>query len=224
MAPTDALESLVAAECSGPVAASVAAIAEVARDRFGAGVCAVLFYGSCLRQGEDENKIVDLYVLVDDYRSVHSRWWARWLNRALPPNVYYMETPFEGRQVAAKVALMSADDFMRGADGTWFHSYIWARFAQPCRLAYCPDETLRQGLIGKLAAAVRVMTREVLPPNAGGVHRARSLGAGPAGNLCLGIKVGKNPAGRWRSFGPSKSAMKPSRPWQRAWRFQIAAP
>ena len=33
----------------------------------GAGVCAVLFYGSCLRDGYRDGLLVDLYLLVDDY-------------------------------------------------------------------------------------------------------------------------------------------------------------
>ena len=66
------LEAIVAAELAAPAAAPVAAIADAARAVHGQPVCAVLFYGSCRRDGYRDGLLVDLYLLVDDYAAVHA--------------------------------------------------------------------------------------------------------------------------------------------------------
>ena len=158
----DALEALRREETAEPVAAPIAAIVEAARARHGAAVAAVLFYGSCLRLNNDDGKIVDLYVLVDSYGVVYGRGLRAFLNWALPPNVFYLETPFEGRQVRAKYALISLADFESGASGGWFHPYLWARFAQPCRLPFCRDAAVRTRVVAALTGSVRKVAGEGL--------------------------------------------------------------
>jgi predicted nucleotidyltransferase len=149
------LEALRRSEIAAPVAAPIAAISEAARRRHGEGVAAVLFYGSCLRLDSDEGKVVDLYVLVDSYRAAYGTGLRAALNWALPPNVFYLEIPFEDRIVRAKYAVVSLADFAAGAGGRWFHPYLWARFAQPCRLAVCRDDDTRRRVTATLAAAAR---------------------------------------------------------------------
>src|SRR3546814_18572185 len=61
-----------------------------------------------------------------------------------------------------KYAVVSLADFAAGAGGRWFHPYLWARFAQPCRLAWCRDEAVRQAVVASLAAAVRKCLAEGL--------------------------------------------------------------
>ncbi len=158
----DALTALRDAETAQAVAAPITAIVEAARARHGAAVSAVVFYGSCLRLGDDDGKIVDLYVLVDSYAAVYGKGLRAFLNWALPPNVFYLEAPFEGRQVRAKYALISLADFERGASGRWFHPYLWARFAQPCRLPYCRDAAVRARVVAALAASARKVVGEGL--------------------------------------------------------------
>ncbi len=154
------LEALLHDEVDQSVAPAISAIVAAARKRHGPAVAAVLFYGSCLREKSDEGKIVDLYLLVDSYRSAHGQGLAALLNWALPPNVYFLETSFEERQVRAKYAVISTTDFAAGAGGQWFHPYLWARFAQPCRLPYCRDAKTRAVVIGALAGALRKSTEE----------------------------------------------------------------
>jgi predicted nucleotidyltransferase len=155
------LEALRRAETALPVAPPIAAIAEAARARHGA-VAAVIFYGSCLRLGSDDGRIVDLYLVVDSYRAAYGFGLRAFMNWALPPNVFYLETPFEERRVRAKYAVVSRADFAAGAGGRWFHPYLWARFAQPCRLAWCRDEAARQAVVAGLAGAVRKCVAEGL--------------------------------------------------------------
>lgn len=157
----DGLEVLRRAETALPVAPPVAAIVEAARARHGS-VAAVLFYGSCLRLGDDDGKIVDLYLVVDSYRAAYGAGLRAALNKALPPNVFYLEAPFAERRVRAKYAVVSLEDFAAGAGGRWFHPYLWARFAQPCRLAWCRDEAARGAMVASLAGAARKCVAEGL--------------------------------------------------------------
>ncbi|WP_299399105.1 hypothetical protein [Pelagibius sp.] len=152
------LEALLQAEVQRPVAPSVAqpiaAIAEAAKQRHGA-VAATLFYGSCLGRETLEGRIADLYLLVDSYADAHRSGLSALANRALPPNVYYLETrDAEGAVVRAKYAVCSLADFAAGAGGRWFHPYLWARFAQPCRLVYSRDADVRAQVTSVLARSV----------------------------------------------------------------------
>jgi hypothetical protein len=141
----------------------VHALADHVRGLFEKTAQAILFYGSCLRSGDDREGIVDLYVLVDSYPRTYSRHiWAT-LNKLLPPNVYYLEIPFEGRKVRAKYAVLSVADFHRGVSPDWFHSYIWGRFAQPTAVVYARTEDVAAKIYQSLARAVRTFVSNVLP-------------------------------------------------------------
>ena len=160
---TPELRELLRAEISGPVEPQIAAIADLARARYGQNACAVLFYGSCLRRGYKDDDVVDLYLIIDRYgRGPVSRLTAL-LNWLLPPNVVYLETDVGGGTVRAKCAIISLGDFERGVSGRWFHSYMWARFAQPCRLAYVRNDDLTERILGALEGAAETMVREVCP-------------------------------------------------------------
>ncbi len=141
---------------------SVQALADRLIERYG-DPAAILFYGSCMRAGDDRGGMVDLYVLVDDYRSVYPvRLWAS-LNKLLPPNVFYLEVPFEGRRVRAKYAVLSLKDFEKGTSMDWFHSYLWGRFAQPSAFAHCRDPETADRVIGAMGQAVVTFIRRVIP-------------------------------------------------------------
>lgn len=129
------------------------------RQRFGAGVQAILIYGSYLRGKRDT--LLDFYVLLEDYAAMRSPWQAvlAWM---LPPNVYqvrYASPPAESR---AKFAVMTLDRF-EYAQQHDFHSYFWARFAQPSGLLYCRDETVRQRLVAAISQATSTLVRRVVP-------------------------------------------------------------
>ncbi|NIA71491.1 hypothetical protein HBA54_23145 [Pelagibius litoralis] len=158
----DDLGPLLRAEIAQPVGEQIAAIAAAAEHRHGA-VAAVLFYGSCLRESSVQNKVVDLYLIVDSYKEAHGGRLSALFNRALPPNVYYLETAYGDAVVLrAKYAVCSLADFAAGAGGRWFHPYLWARFAQPSRLAYCRNEATRTAITAILARAARKMVEEGL--------------------------------------------------------------
>ena len=141
---------------------TVLALGEILRRRFGSHAQAVLFYGSCRRSNDDTDGIVDLYVLVDDYRAAHGRSLPAIANRLLAPNVYYLELPIAGRIARAKYAVVSLDQFQRGTED-WFHPYLWGRFAQPCGLLYVTDETVRRRVVRALVAAIATFASRTLP-------------------------------------------------------------
>jgi hypothetical protein len=117
-------------------------------------VCAVLFYGSCLRDGYHEGLMVDLYLLVDGYAAVHGPGLMRWLNRLIPPNVYYIDTAFGGGRVRAKYALVSLPQFERLVRPGNLNPYFWARFAQPTGLVWARDAGVMRRVQGALVQAI----------------------------------------------------------------------
>ena len=155
------LGNLLRAEVAGSVEPQIAAITNLARTRYGQNACAVLFYGSCLRRGYQDDDVVDLYLIIDHYMHSPVSRLSAFLNWLLPPNVVYLETNFAGGTVRAKCAIISLGDFERGVSGRWFHSYMWARFAQPCRLAYVRNNDVTERILGALEGAAGTMVREV---------------------------------------------------------------
>jgi len=141
---------------------AVVALGDMLRARFGSHAQAVLFYGSCRRSHDDTGGVVDLYVLVDDYRAAYGHLLPALANRVLAPNVYYLEVPFAGRTARAKYAVVSLDHFERGTV-RWFHPYLWGRFAQPCGLLHAADDEVRRRVIRALAAAVATFAAQTLP-------------------------------------------------------------
>jgi len=137
-------------------------IREVLR-RHGDAVQAVLYYGSCLRTGAELEGLVDLYVLVDDYRAVSRNSFQALLNRMLPPNVFYLEVPFGGQTLRSKYAVLSLRDLQKGTSPSWFHSYLWGRFSQPTALVYRRAEDVALQVTTALAAAVITFITRVLP-------------------------------------------------------------
>lgn len=130
-------------------------------DRHGAGIAAVLLYGSYLRGKRDT--LLDFYVLVDDLGAALPGRWQVLGNRLLPPNVYYLSLPAGDGTPAlrAKYATMTLDQFTRGMKR--FQSYFWSRFTQPVGLVYARDAEGRRRVTQALADAVDTFVRTVAP-------------------------------------------------------------
>lgn len=157
------LLDLIRRKADQPATGAVQALADRIRATYGDAVQGILFYGSCLRSGDDRGGMVDLYVIVERYRSAYrSRFWAA-LNKLLPPNVFYLETRAEGRVVRAKYAVLSLADLKRGTSRAWFHSYLWGRFAQPAAVLYAADDGIADQLYQALAQAVSTFLARVMP-------------------------------------------------------------
>jgi len=129
------------------------------QQRYGDGLQAVLIYGSYLRGKRDT--LLDFYVLLDSYRSMPSAWQGV-LGRALPPNVYQIHHGAPPDEIRAKYALLSLAGFERAVSRD-FHSYFWARFAQPCGILYCRNEQVEQRVIEAICQACTTFTGRVVP-------------------------------------------------------------
>ncbi len=153
--PSDLLER-VREQCTQPMSGDLDGIVRAVHARLGDALVALLVYGSCLRNGDLSDGMVDLYALVDSYAHAHRTRVQQLANAWLPPTVIVISaaTP-DGRTLHAKCAILSLQDFETGTR-SWFQSYLWARFAQPCRLVYSKDEQT-QGRV-HLALAQAVMT------------------------------------------------------------------
>jgi len=139
------LAAVVEAELARPVAPAIAKAAR--RIAAGLGGQAVLFYGSVLRTGDLEG-VLDFYVLTETPPRQGP------LGRWLWPDVSYHEVAEGGRTIRAKVATMSLDRFTTAAEGRHFDTTIWARFVQPCALAWTIDQSVARKVREAVAAAI----------------------------------------------------------------------
>lgn len=157
------LQDLISQESRTEMFPSAMAMVEHLKGTYGPSVQAVVFYGSCLRLGTDEDLMLDFYVLIDSMSNAISNPVSAALGTLLPPNVYYHECDFEDRIVRAKVAVMTLGGFVRGTDGSTFASALWARFAQPAAIVYAKDETARTAVERALARAVKTLLSKTAP-------------------------------------------------------------
>lgn len=143
--------------------AAVSVLVREILTRYGENVQGILFYGSCLHKGEDLHGLFDLYVLVNSYARVNRNTLHATLNSILPPNVFYLEVPYEQHKMRAKYAILSIDDLLTGTSPQWFHSYLWARFCQPTQMVYaCGDDVVAQ-VSTAIAQSVLTFIARVLP-------------------------------------------------------------
>ena len=157
LSAADGLREIIAEETARPVPEAVAAASRAIVARHGDAVRAVLFYGACLRAGPADDGLLDFYVLVERYGDIYDGWFAGAANYLLPPNVFFMETPWRGRALRAKYAVISLEQFARLASPRAVQPMIWARFCQPTRLVHARDEQTRATIIAALAGAVTTM-------------------------------------------------------------------
>ncbi len=161
MGEAEGLKVWLRRQIEQPYSEPVTALVEALRVRYGEAVVAVLMYGSCLRSGDPFDGLVDLYVLVDDYSRAYPSRWLAIANCLLPPNVFYLEVEVAAQTLRAKYAVLSRRDFAFGM--RWFQSYLWGRFAQPCRLLYRRDPDTAVWVVDCLLQAMRMFVRQTAP-------------------------------------------------------------
>ena len=157
------LQQLISRQISAESPDAVEQLGVVLRQRYGDAVDAILYYGSCLRQGDALEGVVDLYVVVSSYPAALSSFWRSLVYFIIPPTVKYMEVEIDGAVARTKYALISRRDFRRGTSERWFHSYLWGRFSQPCQLVFSANETTREFIVDCLARAVCTLMSRTAP-------------------------------------------------------------
>ena len=143
---------------------SIEPLLEEIRQKHGEALLAILVYGSWLRGKRDT--MLDFYVLVEDYHTLDSRWQG-WMCHLLPPNVYHIHHKNDDPEAAnpelrAKYALLTLSRFGKAMQRD-FHSYFWARFAQPCEILYVRDNATRDVLKAALNSASGTFMQRVVP-------------------------------------------------------------
>ncbi len=161
-APPPRLIEIIARQCAQTPDPALEVLRDSLQARYGDALQAILYYGSCLRGGNPFDGLVDLYVIVDDYRGAYPGRRMALLNALLPPNVFYMEEKLPQGTLRTKYAVLSRRDLDRGCS-RWFHSYVWARFAQPTGLLYARDQATEDEIHTRLAQAVMTFMARVLP-------------------------------------------------------------
>jgi hypothetical protein len=150
------LSALLTEALDRPLSSDIRAIAgHVLSQRRGAA--AVLAYGSCLRDVDPEESLVDLYVLMEREEDISTNWASRLGARLVPPNVYYAEMNHGGRTLRCKYAVMTLESFAERMRARTANPYFWARFAQPSALVHVSSDANRKRVIGALVDAVVTM-------------------------------------------------------------------
>lgn len=138
------LATRIAAALERPVEHAVRAFAERLAPVDALGV---LFYGSNLRTGSLDG-VLDFYVLTQGPQ-VEKIW----------PRVSYHEWTCDGVPLRAKVATMALETFRAAAAGELLDTTIWARFVQPCALAWERDAEAGAAIAGAVAQAACTAAR-----------------------------------------------------------------
>lgn len=156
---TVSLTALTAAELAEPVDPRVTEMAAAVAMFYPSAARAVLFYGSCLRERQLDGLMLDFYLIVSDYEAAYGKGWLARANRLIPPNVF----PFEHGGLTAKYAVLSEEDFARLCGAQADNVSVWARFAQPARLAWAADDAARAAMTAAVAEAAPTLLRLALP-------------------------------------------------------------
>lgn len=165
------LAQAIAAEIARPVTDEAAALSQALQQRHGGNVAATLFYGSCLRPptedsigpGGADERLYDFYLIVDDLRAANPNAALALGNRILPPNIFYIETPFREGTLRAKYAVLTLAQFVHGCSTRHFHNYFWGRFAQPAAIPHARDSATRRALEGALGQAIVTLLGNTAP-------------------------------------------------------------
>ncbi len=149
-------------DLAAPAPLGLEPLLEALKRQYGDHLLGVLLYGSCRRQDQLGDGLVDLLVLVSGYRDVHGTGPSALLNWLLPPNVYYLEAGPEHRRLRSKYAVITPAQFRRRCRNP-IDLYFWARFSQPCRLVLAASPTLAEDLADARAAAAAFFSDRIVP-------------------------------------------------------------
>ena len=160
---TKAIIKILDAEQLKPTA-NVTAMCDKIKARHADRVQAFLYYGSSLRAMNDPDKMLDFYVLVDNYRKTHKNPVRAFLNWTIPPAVYYLENENEdGTLSTCKYSIISLSAFERKCTGRAFLSMVWGRFSQPCVLLFAVNKSAHTRIQTARANAITHIARQTSP-------------------------------------------------------------
>ena len=133
--------------------------AQKLQKKFDESTLAIVLYGSWLRGKRDT--VVDLYVIVDNYRYLDSTV-DKILTNFFSPNVYQQVGEHLAGDFRVKFAVIDLEQFKRRVTDD-FHPYFWARFAQPTQILYVKNIQVKQALEATFKHATKRMITESVP-------------------------------------------------------------
>ncbi len=157
------LMSFIGQELGREQPKSIVHAANEIMQRFKGHAVAAVFYGSCLRTGQVEDRILDFYIIVDDYQKAYGGLALAWANKILPPNVFYAEATYEGVILRSKYAVVSLADFEHRCTEKSLNISIWARFSQPAALIGVKTQSATDRLTLAISHAAKTMIAAILP-------------------------------------------------------------
>ena len=124
------------------------------------GIRAVIGYGSWYAEGPRKpTNFPDIYLVVDDYSRFHSNAFHAWMNRRLPPNVYFIWSDDERpRRILGKYNVISWNDLEVECGPQLRDVYNAGRLTKLVWLAWAWDEATRDGLTTRLVDANCTLT------------------------------------------------------------------
>ena len=158
MAEPSPFPSVIEAELCEAVPPPVAELGAQLAARAGGGAVAVLYYGSTLRSAALDG-LLDFYVLLDRAGDWPGSPLAALANRALPPNVGYVEGTFGGLLLRAKYAVITIGQFEARVADRSLDTTMWARFCQPCRRIWQRSAADGQRVAAAICTAVVTASR-----------------------------------------------------------------
>ncbi|MES1940350.1 hypothetical protein T5B8_08909 [Salinisphaera sp. T5B8] len=154
--------SAIAGPCTSAQTTQLEPLIQAIRDRFGASLLAVVYYGACLRDGDPYAGLIDFYVVLDRCGPPGQSHVGAFFNRVIPPNVYYLERAASAGMLRCKYAVLGVTQLEAGA-ARGFQSSIWGRFAQPVALVYARSANDGQRVRAACGEAVVTLLRKALP-------------------------------------------------------------
>jgi len=120
----------------------------------------VIGYGSWYTQSlRKQTSFADVYLVVDDYSRFHARAFHAWMNRRLPPNVYFIWNGGEDHlDIRGKYNVISAADLERECGLGLRDLYNAGRLTKLVWIAWVRDEATREWLITQLVEAHCTLT------------------------------------------------------------------
>ncbi|MFQ5665025.1 MAG: hypothetical protein ACE5I7_01205 [Candidatus Binatia bacterium] len=158
------LRELLAAAITRPGARDWYDIPAAVRKLDPGGARAVVGYGSWYA-GElrKSTSFADVYLVLDDYSRFYGNAFHAWMNRVLPPNVYFIWADHDGkRTIRGKYNVISAADLERECSPALRDVYTAGRLTKLVWIAWVRDEPTRDWLLTRLVEAHCTLTPIVL--------------------------------------------------------------
>jgi hypothetical protein len=156
------LDTELKSQCERNIDYDLSALTSRLHAQYGDMISLILLYGSCLRTNNFTDGVLDFYIIVNNYKDAYKSKFYPLLNELLAPNVFYIEADTGKEILRAKYAVLSEKDYKKGIN-EWFHSYIWARFAQPVRLIYSKNNQAKNLFYLGLSRSVVRYLNETTP-------------------------------------------------------------